>query len=153
MKVDLTFKGKETNLCQDKWKDSGQLTKKCKRKEMLSGCCLILIFGSSSEMFFRGKVLYVSYKEGVDWWNLTGYVCLLGVDVKNLSLLVALNKTKWLYPWSWFSNFVNSQKHFNLRGKVLTPTEISPACLNMSLREDVVLRIKVETGCPFEWSV
>lgn len=129
----------------------GHLTKRCKRKEMVSGCCLILIFRSLSEIFFRGKVLYVSYKEGGDFWNLMGHACLLGVDVKNVPLLVALNKMKWFYPWSRFS-ILPASRSILIWGANFMPQHRFPLPAE-SLREEVVLKMKVETGWPFEWSV
>lgn len=65
MKVDLTFKGKETKLCQDKRKDSGRAkAQNIKEKECFLAIFLILISVSLSEIIFRAKVLYLLYKGG-----------------------------------------------------------------------------------------
>lgn len=97
-------------------------------------------------------MLYVLYKKWGWLLNRKG-ACLLQVDVKNGLLLVALNEIKLFYPWSCFYNFASSQKHFNLKGKLHTPTQISLSCSNESLRREVVLKVKVETGCSIEWCV
>ena len=97
-------------------------------------------------------MLYVLYKKWGWLLNRKG-ARLLEVDVKNGLLLVALNEIKLFYPWSCFSNFASSQEHFNLKGKLHTPAQISLSCLNESLRREVVLKVKVETGCSTEWCV
>lgn len=79
--------------------------------------------------------------------------CLLGVDVKKSLLLVAWNKIKPIYPWNCFSNFASSQKHFNLRGETPHPKADFRFLLNESLRREVVLKAKVETGCSMDCCV
>lgn len=123
-----------------------------KERKCFLAVFLILISVSSSEIIFKGKMLYVLYKKW-GWLLSRKGACLSQVDVKNGLLLVALNEIKLFYPWSCFYNFASSQKHFNLKGKLHTPTQISLSCSNESLRREVVLKVKVETGCSIEWCV